>query len=160
MPFLPPNQQRQSTEGKFMRGHWQVFTFPPNIVKTEQNMMTILQKLKNTVSATQYMLYNVYIMWHTLVERLRVDYIPLTILYTITALTCNTKKHLPCVPKKVSPLNILQQQPQICSDLNKILHTKDDICYKHYYIVSYLSLIHIWRCRRSTLCRSRWSPYH
>ena len=26
--------------------------------------------------------------------------------------------------------------------------------------VSGLSLIHIWRCRRSTLCRSRWSPYH
>ena len=26
--------------------------------------------------------------------------------------------------------------------------------------VSVLSLIHIWRCRRSTLCRSRWSPYH
>ena len=25
---------------------------------------------------------------------------------------------------------------------------------------SVLSLIHIWRCRRSTLCRSRWSPYH
>ena len=24
----------------------------------------------------------------------------------------------------------------------------------------HLSLIHIWRCRRSTLCRSRWSPYH
>ena len=24
----------------------------------------------------------------------------------------------------------------------------------------FLSLIHIWRCRRSTLCRSRWSPYH
>ena len=24
----------------------------------------------------------------------------------------------------------------------------------------YLSLIHILRCRRSTLCRSRWSPYH
>ena len=23
-----------------------------------------------------------------------------------------------------------------------------------------LSLIHIWRCRRSTTCRSRWSPYH
>ena len=23
-----------------------------------------------------------------------------------------------------------------------------------------LSLIHIWRCRRSTLCRSRWLPYH
>ena len=26
--------------------------------------------------------------------------------------------------------------------------------------IHYLSLIHIWRCRRSTLCRSRWSPYH
>ena len=23
-----------------------------------------------------------------------------------------------------------------------------------------LSLIHIWRCRRDVLCRSRWSPYH
>ena len=23
-----------------------------------------------------------------------------------------------------------------------------------------LSLIHIWRCRRCALCRSRWSPYH
>ena len=28
------------------------------------------------------------------------------------------------------------------------------------FFVKYLSLIHIWRCRRSTLCRSRWSPYH
>ena len=27
-------------------------------------------------------------------------------------------------------------------------------------VISNLSLIHIWRCRRSTLCRSRWSPYH
>ena len=25
---------------------------------------------------------------------------------------------------------------------------------------SKLSLIHIWRCRRYSLCRSRWSPYH
>ena len=24
----------------------------------------------------------------------------------------------------------------------------------------YLSLIHIWRCRRKLTCRSRWSPYH
>ena len=39
-------------------------------------------------------------------------------------------------PQKSEPLNILQQQPQICSDLNKILHTQDDICYKHYYVVS------------------------
>ena len=26
--------------------------------------------------------------------------------------------------------------------------------------VLYLSLIHIWRCRRRNTCRSRWSPYH
>ena len=44
-------------------------------------------------------------------------------------------------PKKSEPLNILQQQPQICSDFNKILLTQDDICYKHYYIVSYKSVL-------------------
>ena len=38
-----------------------------------------------------------------------------------------------CVPKKVSPLNILQQPPQTCTDLNEILHTQDDICYKHHF---------------------------
>ena len=27
-------------------------------------------------------------------------------------------------------------------------------------IILALSLIHIWRCRRSYACRSRWSPYH
>ena len=43
--------------------------------------------------------------------------------------------------QKSEPLNILQQQQQICSDLNKILHTQDDICYKHYYIVSYKSAL-------------------
>jgi len=45
------------------------------------------------------------------------------------------------VSQKSEPLNILQQQPQICSDLNKILHTQDNICYKHYYIVSYKSAL-------------------
>ena len=44
-------------------------------------------------------------------------------------------------PKKSEPLNILQQQPQICSDSNKILHTQDDIWYKHYCIVSYKSAL-------------------
>ena len=28
------------------------------------------------------------------------------------------------------------------------------------FTVVTLSLIHIWRCRRDVLCRSRWSPYH
>jgi len=36
-----------------------------------------------------------------------------------------------CVPKKVSPLNILQQPPQTCTDLNEILHTQDDIYFCH-----------------------------
>ena len=40
-----------------------------------------------------------------------------------------------------------------------------DICrhpesWRHFPECLFLSLIHIWRCRRSTLCRSRWSPYH
>ena len=30
----------------------------------------------------------------------------------------------------------------------------------YFYKVILLSLIHIWRCRRYSLCRSRWSPYH
>ena len=34
-------------------------------------------------------------------------------------------------PKKVSPLNILQQPPQTCTDLNEILHTQDDIYFCH-----------------------------
>ena len=45
------------------------------------------------------------------------------------------------VSQKSEPLNILQQQPQICLDLNKILHTQDDFCCKHYYIVSYKSAL-------------------
>jgi len=47
------------------------------------------------------------------------------------------------VSQKSEPLNILQQQLQICSDLNKILHKQDDICYKHYYVVSYKSALTI-----------------
>ena len=27
-------------------------------------------------------------------------------------------------------------------------------------LIQWLSLIHIWRCRRIRRCRSRWSPYH
>ena len=34
-------------------------------------------------------------------------------------------------PKKVSPLNILQQPPQTCTDLNEILRTQDDIYFCH-----------------------------
>ena len=33
-------------------------------------------------------------------------------------------------------------------------------CKQSHWSWFYLSLIHIWRCRRQFLCRSRWSPYH
>ena len=36
-------------------------------------------------------------------------------------------------------------------------HRRSDSTHQPFLV---LSLIHIWRCRRSTLCRSRWSPYH
>ena len=32
--------------------------------------------------------------------------------------------------------------------------------YRYTCTFIHLSLIHIWRCRRSYACRSRWSPYH
>ena len=60
---------------------------------------------------------------------------------------------------------------QVCLDGQRLMH---DPCPKylgvtldrtlslreHLVKTAGLSLIHIWRCRRSTLCRSRWSPYH
>jgi len=58
-----------------------------------------------------------------------------------TPIAADRPMHYTVCPKKSEPLNILQQQPQICSDLNKILRTQDDICYKHYYIVSYKSTL-------------------
>ena len=42
-----------------------------------------------------------------------------------------------------SPLNVVTK---VYSGVRESLHE--------------LSLIHIWRCRRYSLCRSRWSPYH
>ena len=60
--------------------------------------------------------------------------------------------------------NTVALNNRVCNRLYQIIH----INYTHKHIhtskfISYyvmLSLIHIWRCRRSTLCRSRWSPYH
>jgi len=63
-------------------------------------------------------------------------------------------------PKKSEPLNILQQQLQICSNLNKILHTQDDICYKHYYIVSYKSALTLLISRVSQLTIAQPSHWH
>jgi len=41
-------------------------------------------------------------------------------------------------PKKVSPLNILQQPPQTCTDLNEILHTR-----RHLFLSSTSNFIRI-----------------
>ena len=46
----------------------------------------------------------------------------------------NTRGHFcksTLCPKKVSPVNILQQPRQTCTDLNEILHTQDDIYFCH-----------------------------
>ena len=49
---------------------------------------------------------------------------------------------------------------EISTDLPEFDKSEKEISEKLKKLVSNLSLIHIWRCRRSTLCRSRWSPYH
>ena len=38
--------------------------------------------------------------------------------------------------------------------------TPEFYLYNNKNMLVYLSLIHIWRCRRASMCRSRWSPYH
>ena len=53
---------------------------------------------------------------------------------------------------KTVPNHIFNSEIQSLSiELSKILGDDD---------VKWLSLIHICRCRRYSLCRSRWSPYH
>ena len=44
-----------------------------------------------------------------------------------------------------------------CQNLKKICN---NAITKNLTTHQVLSLIHIWRCRRSYACRSRWSPYH
>ena len=56
-------------------------------------------------------------------------------------LTCDSHYCQPCVMCSTHNMNNAHSIAPICA-------------------MDYLSLIHIWRCRRSTLCRSRWSPYH
>ena len=38
----------------------------------------------------------------------------------------------------MNPLNILQQPPQTCTDLNEILHTQDDVYFCHRRQISYV----------------------
>ena len=53
----------------------------------------------------------------------------------------------------LSDISALSVDKSLCESNTKGLHCA-------LWSVWRLSLIHIWRCRRSTLCRSRWSPYH
>ena len=48
----------------------------------------------------------------------------------------------------------------LCVQLYQTTIIQRDVCVAQCPLCVELSLIHIWRCRRSTLCRSRWSPYH
>ena len=57
------------------------------------------------------------------------------------------------------------QPPQVLSKRWTCHHSTDDLSLHQHKDVKicwlwYLSLIHIWRCRRIERCRSRWSPYH
>ena len=49
---------------------------------------------------------------------------------------------------------------KIPSLLSVLLNIMENTSKSISQLIYMLSLIHIWRCRRSTLCRSRWSPYH
>ena len=75
-------------------------------------------------------------------------------------LTTSEKKYILKLNK--NPTNQLTVLKKIYEDLWDIKF----ISLKMYYsdndllLMEYLSLIHIWRCRRSYACRSRWSPYH
>ena len=55
----------------------------------------------------------------------------------------------------------ITRQPSVDSSL-KITDRSFRYAAPHLWtsILLLLSLIHIWRCRRSYACRSRWSPYH
>ena len=57
-----------------------------------------------------------------------------------------------------------QWMHELVSELSLMFHLTQNWLYQWRVFpgneVNALSLIHIWRCRRSTLCRSRWSPYH
>ena len=56
-----------------------------------------------------------------------------------------------------NPLKILKQDILMYVDADKDVQ---DVELKVEYIKEKLSLIQIRRCRRTTLCRSRWSTYH
>ena len=76
---------------------------------------------------------------------------------------------LPTISKVLKRLYLNQLQEIIVPHIKKdqfgfMQNCLTTVCLLHIQettsVLLDLSLIHIWRCRRSTLCRSRWSPDH
>jgi len=70
----------------------------------------------------------------------------------LSSSSSNSRSSTTLCPKKVSPLNISQQPPQTCTDLNEILHTQDDIYFCHRRQISLESLIPFTRCSILSNC--------
>ena len=81
---------------------------------------------------------------------------------------CTAKEFIYCE-------NCFQSRRCHTHPFNKIIDSGPQLLHKHKYLITrlsimlcvcvcvcvcVLSLIHIWRCRRSYAYRSRWSPYH
>ena len=57
-----------------------------------------------------------------------------------------------CISQQFALLYCPCAKPPILSHTQQVSFQKAQLLH--------LSLIHIWRCRRYAVCRSRWSPYH
>ena len=62
-------------------------------------------------------------------------------------------------PRDAMLARVIEIATCLCVRLS-VRPSRAGIVSKRRKLAAWLSLIHIWRCRRSTLCRSRWSPYH
>ena len=62
--------------------------------------------------------------------------------------------------EKLSNLRTSQCCCSVDSVTGKPSHQNQSVTNCHAALAVDLSLIHIWRCRRTPRCRSRWSPYH
>ena len=68
---------------------------------------------------------------------------------SLSCMLCNPSQEIILQSSRSRPSR--RATPHLASYVRTVYKAKSSIL---------LSLIHIWRCRRSTLCRSRWSPYH
>ena len=66
--------------------------------------------------------------------------------------------HLACLPDGLYNVQLFHLYSFIV--LVQLQYNNLWIYWNNLHHILRLSLIHIWRCRRSYACRSRWSPYH